>query len=198
MKIIQIALFILICFSKTDAQDYSKEGIIKTNDGILLYNNEAKESYHLQLRGKIEIKSFPLVILNSKAFQLNKGPKSNFGDNDDSILTNYQKWEHEYLEHDIFKMKIPLSQKRFIHKNTLVDLWYFNMPKIPGKSPVLKTYYLDFIHGETVYSFSYSSLLGEDKDARDFLLNLFDSMHFYNKSIDLNSIREKIISGKNF
>lgn len=194
-SLIGLILLLFVSNANIFAQEYSKQGGIKTKNGILLYNNDGSESYTLELKGEIELKQYPLIILNSKAFQLNKGAKITFGNTDDSILTNYQNWEHKYLEHDVFKTKLPIKQKRFKHQNIIVDFWYFSLPKNNlGKTPVLKTYYLNFVQSETVYGFSYSSILGDDNEAKNFLTGLLDSLRFYDKPIDIKSIREQIMN----
>lgn len=188
-------ILLFVCITTIFAQEYSKQGGIKTKDGILLYYNDGSESYTLELKGEIELKQYPLIILNSKAFQLNKGAKSIFGNTEDSILTNYQNWEHEYLEHEVFKIKLPIKQKRFWHHNHLVDFWYFSLPKNNlSKVPVLKTYYLNFVHSKTVYGLTYSSILGDDIEAQNLLTGLLDSLRFYNNPIDIKTIREQIMN----
>jgi hypothetical protein len=187
-KLILIAILIITTF-KFHAQEFAKQGAIKTPKGILIYFNNDAESYTLNLEGKIDIKQYPLIMIDSKAFQLNKGPKKTFGNDTQTILTNYQNWEQDYLEKEVFKQKIIVTQKTFSKNNILFDFWHIRMPKSRRTTfPVVKTYYLDFVHNETVYGLTYSSMLGDDEEAKKFLLGIYESMHFYDQSLEIKKL----------
>ena len=199
-KIYFIFFLALMGIPLLSAQNFDKSGAIKTKDGFLLYLNNDKESYTINLKGEINL--YPeneIIEINGNFFSINHIPKSKFGILEDEILTNFQNWEHEYLESDIFKIKIPIKNKRPKIGSQHFNFWYFEIPKDPTIfKPASKTFYLDFIHGQTIYSFKHSSFKGNEKEAYDFLLGIFESMHFYVKGIDIAKLRERILKGENF
>jgi hypothetical protein len=195
-----ILLFLSILFGNSIVlgQDLDSKGGIKTHDGVLLYFNKDKDTYTIDLKGEIDLNRFPIVKVNGKLYELKNGPKSMFGKSEDEILINFQIWEHKYLEDELFKQSITFKQKRLKIKNKQLNFWSFEMPKNRTiNKPVLRTFYLDFIQGKRAYSFSYPSLSGNEIEAKDFLLGLYNSMHFYSKSIDINQLRRKIVEGVN-
>ncbi len=196
-----ILLVLIIIFGKTivSGQEPDYKGGIKTHDGVLLYFNKDKDTYTIDLKGEIDLNRFPIVKVNANFFELKNGPKSMFGKSEDEILINFQIWEHKYLEDELFKQKIIFKQKRLKIKNKVLNFWFYEMPKnqIIDK-PVQRTFYLDFIQGQRVYGFSYPSFSGNEREGKDFLIGLFNSMHFYNKSIDINHLRRQIVKGVNY
>jgi hypothetical protein len=196
-----ILLFLIILFGNSivSGQDLDYKGGIKTHDGVLLYFNKDKDTYTIDLKGEIDLNRFPIVKVNANFFELKNGPKSMFGKSEDEILINFQIWEHKYLEDELFKQKIIFKQKRLKIKNKVLNFWFYEMPKnqIIDK-PVQRTFYLDFIQGQRVYGFSYPSFSGNEREGKDFLIGLFNSMHFYNKSIDINHLRRQIVKGVNY
>ena len=196
-----IFLVLIIIFGKTivSGQEPDYKGGIKTHDGVLLYFNKDKDTYTIDLKGEIDLNRYPIVKVNGNLFELKNGPKKMFGKSEDEILINFQIWEHKYLEDELFKQSIKFKQKRLKIKNKLLNFWFFEMPKNRTiDKPVLRTFYLDFIQGQRAYSFSYPSLSGNEKEAMIFLLGLYNSMHFYSKSIDINHLRRQIVKGVNY
>lgn len=194
-------LFLIIIFGNSivSGQELDKRGGIKTHDGILLYFNKDKDTYTIDLKGEIDLNRFPIVKVNGNFFKLKNGPKSMFGKSEKEILINFQIWEHKYLEDEIFRQSITFKQKRLNVQNKPLNFWFFEMPKNRTiDKTVLRTFYLDFIQGKRAYSFSYPSLSGNEIEAKDFLLGLYNSMHFYNKSIDINHLRKQIAKGVNY
>lgn len=195
-------LFILIFFgyncTLVDAQNLDKKGAIKTKTGFLIYFNDENNSYTLNLSGDVDLANFPLVKYNNDYFQLITYPKSKFGVTQEMALTNYYKWEHDYQEDEIFKQKIKVERYISSQDNLKLQHWNFELPKDSKiKQPVLKTCYLDFVQGEKLFSFSFSSMDGDVKKANSILNGLFNSMQFYDKPIDINKLREQVMNGEN-
>lgn len=195
-------LFILLFFgyncTLVDAQNLDKKGAIKTKTGFLLYFNDENNSYTLNLSGDVDLANFPLVKYNNDYFQLITYPKNKFGVTQEMALTNYYNWEHDYQEDEIFKQKIKVERYLSSQDNLKLQYWNFALPKDPMiYQPVLKTCYLDFVHGEKLYSFSFSSMDGDVKKANNILNGLFKSLQFYDNPIDIMKLREQVMNEKN-
>jgi|GEM_PF-2660650 hypothetical protein len=198
MKNLFLLSLLLFNICQLKGQQFDKQGAIKTKDGIMLYVNNGAESYTIKLKGKIELKNYPFIELNGNIFQLITYPKHKFGQSNEQILNAYFQWEHGYHEAELFKQKLRFTRKQIQYQNKRLQYWDFTPPKGPSiKLPVLKTCYLDFVHGETLYSFSFSSMDGNEKKAINLLTSLFESTTFYDKGIDIVKLQEEIINAKN-
>lgn len=197
-KLLFILLFFGYNYTLVDAQNLDKKGAIKTIDGFVIYVNNEAESFTIELKGNVELKNYPIIELNGNILQLITYPKSKFGHKTEQILTNYFLWEHRYHENELFKQKLQYTKKKIYHRNNQFQYWDFTNPIDPKiKIPVVKTCYLDYVHGETLFSFSFSSMDGNEKNAINILLGLFESTRFYDRGIDIGKLREEIINEKN-
>ena len=194
-KLNLLALLFLASVWTMNAQEHPKKGAIKTFDGFLLYDNNDKESYTIELRGDVKLEHSPYIQINGNMFQFLTYEKSYFSSPNSNYLTNFINWEHQYIEKDVFKMKMPIQPDYFKHQDIDMVFWYFNMPVKPEiKNPVLKTYYLNFIHNQSLYSLTNSSITGNDKEAKAFLLGIYSKIKFYNKAINVEDLRKGILN----
>ncbi len=194
-NLILLALLFLVSVLTMNAQEHPKKGAIKTFDGFLLYDNNEKESYTIELRGEVNLEHYPYIQINGNMFQFLTYEKSFFSSS--NSLTNFINWEHQYLEKDVFKKKMPIQPDYFKHQQIDMVFWYIKMPINPEiKNPVLKTYYLNFIHNQTLFSLTNSSVTGNDKEAKAFLLGIYSKIKFYDQAINLEDLRKEIINKK--
>ena len=196
-KLILLAILFLVSVLSMNAQEHPKKGAIKTFDGFLLYDNNEKESYTIELRGEVNLEHSPYIQINGNMFQFLTYEKSFFSSSNTNSLTNFINWEHQYLEKDVFKKKMPIQLDYLKHQQIDMVFWYFKMPINPEiKNPVLKTYYLNFIHNQTLFSLTNSSVTGNDKEAKAFLLGIYSKIKFYDQAINVEDLRKEIINKK--
>jgi hypothetical protein len=196
-----IAILYFLNLGTTSAQQadkYPSQGIIKTSQGILIYNNiEEWGGYVLELNGKINDIAYPFITFNDKPFQLQINSSNQFGKDENVILKNYREWEQKAQEANLHR-NILVTHKTYSYKNKLFDFWQYSIPvitKSKKEKRYMNSYFLDFVQKEIVFSFSLTSMIVNNKEANDFLLGLYNSLRFYADTIDVNTIREQIING---
>ncbi len=189
-----ILLFIKPLFSQQN------EGAIKTKNGFLLYFNIGTNSHTLNLNGEVDLSHFPFIKQDNIQFQFYKARKDEFGNESKSILINYMNWEVDYYQQQL-NVKLNVSNEVFNKNGLSSNFWKFKNPIIENDkiyTPVVATYFLDFIHNDYIYRFSYASINGDDLEAKTILLKLADSIKFYDKNLDLNKLQQNILEGKNY
>jgi hypothetical protein len=198
IKTLLILLSIGFSIFNICAQDNSF-GALKTKEGVIIYSNDKANSYTLDLQGVVDFSKYPLVRIDGKWFEMSQNLKDEFGDQTEEILKNYMKWELDYLK-DQFKNPLATKSDFITHKNFQVNFWQYTNPIQVSKSQiqVIASYFVDFCHNDLVYRFSYPSISGDEKEAKEFLLKLVDNLLFYNDDIDINRLRQSIVNGNNF
>lgn len=181
---------------------YSQQniGAIKTKTGLLLYFNLDENSHTLNLKGEIDVSKFPLVKQDSIWFQFMTNSKSDFNKNSKSILDNYMTWEVDYLE-KLYGQKLLLKNEKAEFNNLTANFWYFQNPQLANDKnmiPVKATYFLDFTRNDLIYSLSYASKTGNNKEAKAILMSIAKNIKFYTNGIDLEKLQMNIINGGNY
>lgn len=193
-----LTVLLLVIFQTVFAQQ--NEGAIKTKSGFLLYFNAGVNSHTLNLEGDIDISNFPFIKQNNTWYQFYTASKVNFGKEPKTILSNYMNWEIQYLQKQM-NVKLSIYNEMLSRNGVLSNFWKFKNPIIKDDKiqiPVVATYFLDFIHNDLIYRFSYASTSGNDFEAKKILLNIADNIKFYDKNIDLDKLQKNILDGKNY
>lgn len=193
-----LSFLLMVIFQTAIAQQ--NYGGIKTQNGILLYFNLGGNSHTLNLEGDVDISNFPFIKQNKIWFQFYTADKLEFGKEPKSILNNYMNWEIKYHKNQIGKNLITESE--ILNRNGyIMNFWKFMHPIKnieSGRTPIIASYFLDFIHNDLIYRLSYASISGNDSEAKTILLNIADNFTFYEEDIDLNRLQKNIIKGQNY
>jgi len=193
-------LFIIILLIISHIGYSQDNGAIRTKTGLLLYFNLAQNSHTLNLEGDIDVSNFPFIKQNSIWFQFMTTSKNDFDTNSLSPLENYMKWEFEYMENQL-SQKLTSTSKRIKINNSTANFWHFNNPKISNEqihTQVKVTYFLDLIHNDLIYRFTYASTTGDNAEAFEILSGIAENLNFYITNIDLEKLQSNIIEGKNY
>ena len=173
-------------------------GGIKTSNGFLLYANDGINSYTLNLEDEFNIDNFPMFIQNGNLYQFIVNDKKDFGTENKASLIKFMNWEFDHFKKQL--SGVSLEKNKFTNNdNKLFNHWKVTLPQLEGLKKAFKaTYFLDFVHQDYIYRISYSSLTGNDSEAEKLLDNMYKQIKFYNGTIDLQKLRNKIIEGKNY
>lgn len=193
-----LTFLLLVIFQSVFAQQ--NEGAIKTKSGFLLYFNLGVNSHTLNLVGDIDISNFPFIKQNNTWFQFYTASKLDFGKDSKSILNNYMNWEIDYYQKELNE-KLNVNNETLNRNGLIINFWKFKNPVIRDDkihTPVVATYFIDFIHNDLIYRLSYASASGNDFDAKTILLNIADNIKFYDRNIDMDKLQKNILDGKNY
>jgi len=193
-KYLIITFFLLTKFLFAQA-DF---GGIKTTNGFLLYANDGVNSYTLNLEDEFNIDNFPMFIQNGNLYQFVVNDKNDFGSENKESLIQFMNWEFEHFKKQL--NGISLEKNNFTNNdNKLFNHWKITLPQLDGIKKAFKaTYFLDFVHQDYIYRISYSSLTGNDKEAKILLDKMYNQIRFYNGTLDLNKLRSNVLNGINY
>lgn len=193
-----ISLLLTLLFHTVSAQP--DEGAIRTQNGILLFFNWGVNSHTLNLDGEVNLRHFPMIEQNGLWFQFFTENKAEFGNDSESILISYMNWEVDYLNKEIDD-SIKATNELLQRKSLDINFWKFESPFVEENysyTPVVATYFLDFVKNDLVYRLSYGSITGNDSEARVFLFDIIDNFRFYNQGIDMDKLQKRITLGQNY
>lgn len=72
-----------------------REGAIKTENGVLVYYNY-QNPFTISLKGDVDL-SKRTINIDGNLFEFTYGVSKQFGETEKEILSNYMKWELDYL-----------------------------------------------------------------------------------------------------
>lgn len=202
MKYLFITLFLIGAATGVYAQDHKQEeGAIKTSNGFLLYNDIPNNSYTLELKGDVDLASYPMIKLNGTYFGFDTGSKSEFGTKDPEVLGKYMQWELDFLKEETHA-NINFKNEMITVSNRLSNFWSYDNPKanqLDKKiTPVLKTYFMDFVYRDLLFRISYPSTTGNDTDAKQFLQGIINNFRFYKQQLDFDKLSKSVEAGVNY
>ena len=193
-------LILIFLFTYNLIKAQPNEGAIKTSTGFLLYGIDGANSYTLELNGKVDLSDFPFVTLNDTLFQFYTRSKVDFGSDNKSVLNTYMNYEFDYFQNQ-FAEKLDTVTKLFTMNGLNANFWKVIHPIIKDdkvKKIVKATYFIDFIHSDYLFRFCYSSLTGNDIEARQLLQRLSNNLRFYNKGLDTKKLVGNVKEGINY
>lgn len=200
MKNIYLIIFtFILVFSKTLAQE-DKIGAMKTQYGTLLYFN-FENPYTVEIIGDVNLKSFPLIEVNNKNFQIisNKATETNLSNTES--LKEYMKWEIDYLK-ETFSDIINTKSDIFTLDGKEYNFWYYKNPIIENPpadiTPFKMTFLLDWKIDNNFYKIVFPSYNEDVSSAKSFLLEIESKIRYYSKKIDLEKLYENIQDGQNY
>lgn len=189
-----------LAYRNSEGKCEEVNGAIKTQKGLLIYFN-TKGNYHtLNLDGDIDLSNFPFIKKDNNWFQFITNGKVNFFGENGNVLINFMNWEVNYLEQEL-KENLKVDNSIADIEGIRVNLWNYENPRLDNESidtPVIKTYFADFVNNDLIYRFSYASTTGNNEIADDFLKSLVRNIRYYENKIDLNKLQQAISIGLNY
>jgi hypothetical protein len=203
MKIITLTFLVLVFATNLYAQNDEQGGIIKTDKGILIVWNEAKNNYTLEIKGN-EIRPVPgeriMFFVDHKFLQLLTIAKNDIlrdvqkRDLDDrATLSAHRDWESQSLGKTFQEtLKVDSSWLK-LPNGTEALLWGFEMPaKVKGDAK--KQVYLAVSKGE--YILLLNSVVTDKIDemaVRNLLTDTMTSLKTSEKPINFKKAQEQIL-----
>ena len=183
---------------------FDPEGILQVRFGILLYANFPDLHFIFFLPGDPDFNYFPMIRLNDgKVMEFYYNRKEKFGTNDQDVLKNFMIRKTNTQGKIYHATLTPVIKKVYTPSKYPFVFWYYKNPLSPTAdsivqedTPAKRIYFLNFTQGDYVFSISYPSVKGDDKEAGAFLLDLLNNITFYKKELNFDKLRKAIGKGK--
>jgi hypothetical protein len=203
MMKIKLILFFFTLVVLTSAQE-PQTGAIKTKNGFLLFFNYPGNAFTLNLNENPKTPTAQFFTVNGKYVQFQHVAKKEFAKKGNSTLINFMKWETDYINENFAKGKdIELRHEILKKEGYTGNLWsykntlYKKMKKEDSTvTPVIRTYYFDFVHNDLIFRFVYASTTGDKSEARSILISAARKLTFYDKKIDLQRLQNAVLKGE--
>ena len=183
---------------------FDPEGILAVSKGIFIYANYPDLHFTLFIKGHPEYDYYPLIRMeDGRVIEFYYTRKAQFASDDKQAMEKYLKWETDN-QNRLYNTELNVRFERIYSPLKFpMRFWYYEN-LTPGKTtpvtvfniPAVKTYYLTFIYRDFLFSISYPSVSGMDKEAGKLLMDLMSDIHFYNDQLNFEKLRRAIARGK--
>ncbi len=183
---------------------FDPEGIMEMPKGTIVFANFPDLHFTLFLDDHPECNNYPLIRMeDGKVIEFYYTKKTQFAAGDKEAIEKYLKWETNN-QNRLYHTQLNVRFERIYSPLKFpMKFWYYEN-LTPGKVthvtiynvPAVKTYYVTFIYGDFLFSISYPSVSGRDKDAGTFLMDLLNNITFYKNELNFDKLRKAIGKGK--